>query len=284
MYIYVDILIILNIYVNYFLLKATAKLTHTSLKNIRCIISSVIGSMFSLLIFMPRINLIVLTVLRILSAALIVFIAFNEKDLKRLCRLSLVFFLVSFIFAGIEYGFSLLSGSSAVMFYNSVLYVNISLLTLVVSTIAAYIAVSIFRYFMDSRNDYDGEYSVVITANNVQKTIKAKCDSCNNLTDAFSGKPIIVCDKNNVKDMFDNNFLDKILECGIAESDSIILHSGWRLIPYNTINSDGLIPCFKPESVYINDIQRKKVKSADAYIGVVQRDMDYAIFNPKIMN
>ena len=83
--------------------------------------------------------------------------------------------------------------------------------------------------------------------------------------------------------MFDNNFLDKILECGIAESDSIILHSGWRLIPYNTINSDGLIPCFKPESVYINDIQRKKVKSADAYIGVVQRDMDYAIFNPKII-
>lgn len=284
MYIYVDILIILNIYVNYFLLKATAKLTHTALKNNRCIISSAIGSVFSLLIFMPRINFTVITVMRILSAVLIVFIAFNEKDLKRLTRLSLIFFLVSFLFAGIEYGFSLLSGGSSVMFYNSVFYVNISLFTLVVSTIAAYISVSVFRYFMDSRNDFDGEYSVVITANNMQKTIKAKCDTCNNLIDVFSGKPIIVCDKSDIKDMFEANFLDKILKCSITDTNSSLLHSGWRMIPFNTINSNGLIPCFKPESVYIKDMRKKKVKSTEAYIGVVERDMDYAIFNPKIMN
>ena len=45
--IYLDVLIVLNIYVNYFLLRATAKFTHTPLKTIRCIISSVIGSLFS---------------------------------------------------------------------------------------------------------------------------------------------------------------------------------------------------------------------------------------------
>ena len=37
--IYLDVLIVLNIYVNYFLLRATAKFTHTPLKTIRCIIS-----------------------------------------------------------------------------------------------------------------------------------------------------------------------------------------------------------------------------------------------------
>lgn len=54
--IYLDVLIVLNIYVNYFLLRATAKFTHTPLKTIRCIISSAIGSLFSLTILLPAGN------------------------------------------------------------------------------------------------------------------------------------------------------------------------------------------------------------------------------------
>ncbi|MDE5917296.1 MAG: sigma-E processing peptidase SpoIIGA, partial [Oscillospiraceae bacterium] len=52
--IYLDVLIVLNIYVNYFLIKGTGKLTHTPVKTLRCAISSFVGSFFSLTIFLPE--------------------------------------------------------------------------------------------------------------------------------------------------------------------------------------------------------------------------------------
>lgn len=54
--IYLDVLIVLNIYVNYFLRLCNGEIYYTPLKTIRCIISSVIGSLFSLTILLPAGN------------------------------------------------------------------------------------------------------------------------------------------------------------------------------------------------------------------------------------
>ena len=54
MIVYVDVLLALNIYVNFFLIKATAKLTSEKIKTSRLILSSLGGSLFSLLIFFRR--------------------------------------------------------------------------------------------------------------------------------------------------------------------------------------------------------------------------------------
>lgn len=56
MKIYADILIITNIYMNFFMLKAVAMLTHTPLKNGRCIFSSVLGGLTALTILIPEMN------------------------------------------------------------------------------------------------------------------------------------------------------------------------------------------------------------------------------------
>jgi len=45
---------------------------------------------------------------------------------------------------------------------------------------------------MDGGNTFDGDYSLIIIHGNKQTLIKAACDSGNNLTDSFSGKPVIV--------------------------------------------------------------------------------------------
>ena len=107
MYIYVDILIITNIYANYFMLKATAKLTHSPLSNKRCIASAAVGSLFSLIILLPELNALALLVLRTAAAMLMVMIAFRRKDTAELYRTGLVFFFVCCLFAGTEYAFAL---------------------------------------------------------------------------------------------------------------------------------------------------------------------------------
>ncbi len=276
MYIYVDILIITSIYANFFLLKTTARLVHSYLKNGKCIFAAAIGSIFSLVILLPELNTLLLLIIRILSAALMIVMAFSGRTPKELYRIGLIFFFVSFIFAGIEYGISVLSGGKNMIWHNSVLYVNISLLTLVISTIISYAAISFFRFYIDNGNSSDEKYTVTVTRNGRTVSFTAVSDTGNNLTDVFTGRPVIVCGKNYLSEIFEPQELEEVLS---AEKN---VHD-WRLIPFSTISSGGMLPVFKPSSVIIKDPETRIRRSADVYIGVVNRDMEYAVFNPKIL-
>ena len=279
MYIYVDILIITSIYANFFLLKTTARLVHSPLKNGKCVIAAIVGSLFSLVILLPQLNALLLLLIRILSAALMIITAFSGKTAGELYRTGLIFFFVSFIFAGIEYGISILSGGHNMLWHNSVLYVNISLLTLVISTIISYAAISFFRYYLDSKNFSDQKYVITITRDGKTASFAAVGDTCNNLTDIFTGKPVIVCGRNNLSEIFERRELEEALA-----SENHTKHiNGWRLIPFSTIASGGMLPVFQPAAVVIKNSESSVRKSADVYIGVVNRDMEYAVFNPKIL-
>ncbi len=276
MYIYVDILIITSIYANFFLLKTTARLIHSTLRNGKCVLAAIVGSFFSLVILLPELNTLLLLIIRILSAALMIITAFSGRSPKELYRTGLIFFFVSFIFAGIEYGISVLSGGKNMIWHNSVLYVNISMLTLVISTIISYAAISFFRYYIDGGNSADEKYTVTVTRNGRTVSFTAVGDTGNNLTDAFTGRPVIICGKNYLSEIFEPRELEEVLA---AEKNV----SGWRLIPFSTISSGGMLPVFKPSAVTIRNHEKNIRRSADVYIGVVNKDMEYAVFNPKIL-
>jgi stage II sporulation protein GA (sporulation sigma-E factor processing peptidase) len=283
MYIYADILLITNIYANYFLLKATAGITHTALSVKRCIAGALIGSLFSLVILLPELGTFALLAIRILSALIMVMIAFYGHG--RLYNLWLVFFFVSFLFAGTEYAVSLLDNGRNMLWHNSVLYVNISILTLVISTAVSYAALCLFRYMLDRNSKYSGDYTVIIINGQKQVSLKAISDSGNNLTDSFSGKPVIVCGKSRIDSLFEANTLDEILK---SASDPDFKHisnvKGWRIIPFSTIDSSGLMPSFLPTGIYIKNNESGKIKYIEAYIGVAERELEYAIFNPAVFS
>ncbi|MBD5145798.1 MAG: sigma-E processing peptidase SpoIIGA [Ruminococcus sp.] len=274
MYIYVDILIITNIYANFFLLKTTARLTHTPLRNGKCIVGALVGSLFSLIILLPPMSSLLLLAVRILSAAMMITVTFGGgSSPHELCRTGTVFFLVCFIFAGIEYGLAVLSGGRNMLWHNSTLYVNISLLTLVVSTIVSYGAICLFRYYMDGKNSSDVVYDLIITKDNKTVSVKAVGDTCNNLTDVFTGKPVIVCGMESLSPLLGENVPTENLSGG----------KGWRLIPFSTIHSDGMLPIFKPSEVIVKNSESGSARSADVYVGVVDKEMEHAVFNPKIL-
>lgn len=278
MYIYIDILLITNIYTNFFLLKTTAKLVHSTLRNSKCIVASLAGSLFSLIIFLPQLNSALLLLIRIISAAVMILIAFSGKGYKEIYHIGLMFFFVSFIFAGIEYGITIIFNNKNMLWHNSTLYVNISMVTLVVSTIVSYIMISIFRYYLDSHNADDYKYTIIITYNKKSVALDAIGDTCNNLTDTFTGKPVVICSKDSICKLLSENDITKVFEM-----NSLEFIEGWRLIPFSTIHSDGILPIFKPSNTIIKCTEKNIYKSADVYIGVTDKPMKNAIFNPKIL-
>ena len=151
--IYLDVLIVLNIYVNFFLIKATAKFTHTPLKIFRCILSSVIGSLFSLTILLPSGNFLLSLLIKLAAAVIITAITFGIKERKRFFKLIFYFYIINFVFAGAVSFMYITFKPSFMAVNNSYFYVDFSLMSLVIFTAIAYFAVTGVRYFMDKAFD-----------------------------------------------------------------------------------------------------------------------------------
>lgn len=258
--IYIDVLIVLNIYVNYFLLRTTAKITGSPLKTARCIFASFYGSLFSLLILAPELPFAVTLVIKLIAAVTVVIAAFGIHGKTRIIKNTVSFFSANFIFAGAIYAVYSWLKPQFIHFSNSYFYIDFSLLLLVISTAVLYFIVCLFRRFSDITPESADCYKIIVRYREKIFTSDGLADTGNALTDFFSGKPVIICGKSEFDD------------CKI----------NFRLIPYSTISESSLIPVFNPdETIIVNTLTGEK-KPVDAVIGLGEND-GKAIFNPKIL-
>lgn len=274
--IYIDVLLLLNSYVNYFLLRGAAKLMHHALKSTRCILAAVLGSFFSLSIFLPDMNLAVLLLFKLCSAWVMVRIAFGR--LTRL-REPLCFLLVSCGFGGGIFAVIFLLNPSGMAMHNGSLYIEFSPLMLVVFTAAAYAVTCLIRLILDKNGRSTGRYKVLIRANRHVVSLDGLSDTGNSLTDSFTGRAVIVCGKNQ---------LTQLTGADSDESPDTLFQRmtaalrGVRLIPYSTVSTGGVMPIFRPDEVIILEESTRRRKQVDALIGVGEADTK-AIFNPKLL-
>jgi len=267
--IYVDVLIILNIYVNYFLLRITGGITHSRLRRIRCIAASAYGSLFSLLILVPQIPYILQLAIKLIAAVSIVCIAFGVYERTRILKNTSVFFAVNFILAGAVYAVNSWLKPAAVHFNNSFFYVDFSLVVLILTTAVIYIAVKITVVLSDS-GVLNSNYKVMIKHKGKSICINGIADTGNSLVDYFSGSPVIICDES----------------CSGIITDKCMgktnFPEGFRIIPCSTVSENGLIPIFRPDEVIILNSDDGTKKNVDALVGF-GRSNGKAVFNPKIL-
>lgn len=269
--IYVDVLIVLNIYVNFFLLKATAKITRSPMKTCRCIASSAYGSLFSLTILLPSLSFIFSILIKIAAAVSIVALAFGVSSKIRLAVNSAAFFTVNFLFAGVIYAVYSWLKPDFMHFNNTYFYIDFSLIILVVTTAVLYFAVCAVRYIFDRIPADSGCYKIIIRYKDKIVSLSGLADTGNSLVDFFSGNPVIICGKDKICDM-----------TGINDLHSETLPKGFRLIPCSTISDSGVIPVFRPDEVIIFDGKSGMRKSVDAMVGFGTAGTQ-AIFNPRLL-
>ena len=77
--VYVDILVILNLFIDYFLLLSSAVLLKKDVRKRRLILAAILGSFSSLLIFLPTLHPVVMFFIKFLTGVFLVLIAFGYK-------------------------------------------------------------------------------------------------------------------------------------------------------------------------------------------------------------
>lgn len=284
MVIYLDVLILINLYVTYFQILAVSVFIHRKTVWYRKLSAAGIGAVASLSIFIPQEMVLTLTLLKIFLCALIAFVAFGYTGFRAYAVSVLFLMLVSFVFSGLMLCVWLFAAPMKMLFINGTVYFGIDTMTIILSTCAAYGVVRIIRYILDKNGKTDGKYTVIIKNNGRECRLSALADSGNGMVDCFSGLPVIVCRRDMCADvsppaieMIENNSDISVIGTQMIK--------GIRIMPFSTVGKGGLICMFKAESVVIDDETNKEKYPVNALIGIVigGRQEYEAIFNPKIL-
>ncbi len=271
MCIYIDILVIINIYITWFIIQSVSKITHISVSNGRHIVSSFVGGVSSLVIVFEfeGLNIVFGTIIKILLFLTINCIAFKEKSIFKLIRLSIISFLVNLCYFSLVYIVKEIFSLKSVYLENFTMYFQISMPLLIVSTVLAYAVVCAVFYIIERKENRNLSYEVSIEIGNNIYHCDAISDSGNNVYDMFSRKPVVI---------FSN---DDLLAKVESSKDKL---KGFRLIPYHTVSSSGLLPVFYPEKITIVS-NEGKIYRPDVMVGVVSDSYsgNRAVFNPRII-
>lgn len=284
MVIYLDVLILINLYVTYFQILAVSVFIHRKTVWYRKLSAAGIGAVASLSIFIPQGMVLTLTLLKIFLCALIAFVAFGYTGFRAYAVSVLFLMLVSFVFSGLMLCVWLFAAPMKMLFINGTVYFGIDTMTIILSTCAAYGVVRIIRYILDKNGKTDGKYTVIIKNNGRECRLSALADSGNGIVDCFSGLPVIVCRRDMCADV-SPPAIDMIENNGDISDIGTQMIKGIRIMPFSTVGKGGLICMFKAESVVIDDETNKEKYPVNALIGIVigGRQEYEAIFNPKIL-
>ena len=244
--VYVDILIMTNFIVDYFLLMLTSFLLSADVKRWRFFLSAFLASLTSLIIFAPELNAFVEFVIKFSFSLLIVFIAFGYKNAKRYIKASVMFFASNVIFAGGALLVWSLFAPRGLVVHNGAVFYNISPITLLLSITAVYLLSLVVSKIISRRKGTGGEYNVTLFFDGKSVSVQGIVDRGNMLKDSVSLSPVIVCDIEKVRPLL-NSELEKILcrqnfELGFY---SDIVNSPYknkfRVIPFESLSGSGVM-------------------------------------------
>lgn len=224
MKVYLDLVFILNYFIDFLILFATKKILKNVVSIKRLLFGSLVASLSIFFLFF-KFNSIELFLFKLVISILIIFTTFGRKNFFK--NIS-YFYLISIILGGglyllnINFSYS----NNGILFIDNGLHLNF-----VVSIIA--IPVIIISYIRENKNykcTYSNILEVKITIDNKLYVMKGMIDTGNQLIDPYKKRAVILI----------NNYFN-------------INKSKYIYVPYKALNTNGIIKCFVPEKVVIND-------------------------------
>lgn len=271
MTVYIDVLIILNLYINFLLLRTTALFLRRGIPQAKAIWAAILGALGSLIILAPTLPFYITVPYKILLGAAIVLIAFGKQKLKDFLICELFFLLAGFLFGGILTAIRTFFSPAGMLLNNGVCFFNIPIAALVSFTAGAYFLMKLVKRLSEKRSRRI--CTVKITQNSAEISLRGLCDTGCEVRDFFSGKAVIVCDFDKAAAVLPDEILE-YLSGNPQKLEKI------RLVPCRTVSSSALIPVFKAQKIFVDG------KQADALVGVSKErlgdDVD-CILNPNII-
>ncbi len=245
--VYADVLTALNILITYITLVVSRLVLKTATNKYAVTVASLIGGLFSLVIFFDIQSVLFSVFYKAVGALIIVCVAFLPKSIKMFFSCYGVFFGVTFLLGGAMLALSLINPEN-VLYINGTVYFNMSLSYLVGSILSVYGVFVLVNYLLSKRALKNELCRVKIEYNKNIIELPGFIDTGNCLTEASSGRGVFVAELSAILPIFnfeEREFFKKENYEKIPQS----LYKKIRLVPLKTVSGGGVLTAFLPDRV-----------------------------------
>lgn len=216
MKIYVDLIFLLNVYLDFLILLITSLVLKRNVSLKRIFLGSIIGG-FTIILLFVEISDFLLFIFKFIFSILMVLGTFSYRDVKYFINNLFYLYLTSIVLGGSLYLLEL-----EFRFYNIVLILIFSLI--------------ILYFYLKEMNklkyNYNNYFKVEIEYKKKIFNLVGYIDSGNKLCDQYKSRPISLVYNNDFKYSYDDVIL----------------------VPYETASGNGVLKCIKVDRLVINDI------------------------------
>lgn len=218
MEIYIDLILLLNVYLDFLILLCTSYILKRNVSIKRIFLGSLVGGISTFLLFI-KLNNFILISMKLLFSILMVLSTFSFKSFKYFINNLIYLYLTSIVLGGGLYLLDLDIG------LNVVLLIFISI-----------IIIYFYKFsFLKIKYNYNNYHKVEIIYKNNTYSYIGFIDTGNKLVDQYKNRPISLI----YSDAFNYEYMDIVL------------------VPYETASGNGILKCLKIDYLVIDGIKYK---------------------------
>lgn len=276
MTVYLDVILIENLCMNYIILFATGYIMKLKIKQFRIIISSLIGGIYAIIAYMEIIPVYSNLISKIILSISMVYIAYYPKNIKLCLKELLLFYLVSFVFGGCAFALLYIIKPQNILMKNGVYIgtypIKVAIIGALLGFIITYLAFKIIKGRITKKSVF---YEITIFFKEKTVEVTAMLDTGNLLKDPISQMPVILIQKNKLSQIIPKNILDNLenvlgggYSLNISETERNEYFSKFKIIPFNSIGKqNGMLIGFKADKIQI-DINDNVEEVKNVIIGI----------------
>ncbi len=301
MEIYLDIIVLENIVINYLILLVTAKFSKNRSSNLRLLLGAVLGAAYlSAMLLLPEMKIYTTLLSKCLLSFAMIAVTFHFKKLSEFLKTLLIFYASTFIFAGAGFALMFFNQDWGIL-RNGVMVTPLSFFNTSWAELLLALAVTliILRVIWDMiQNRFIREKLLVllrITFDKKAIELSALVDTGNSLHDPLTNMPVVVVEFSAISELLPEDIrgiFEKEPDMDLNAVTTTISCSDWfsrfRLIPFTSLGKEnGMLIGFRPDYIEIGSENEKK-GVRDVIVGIynkaLSRNEKYrALVNPELM-
>lgn len=279
MTIYIDVIIVENLIMNYIILYATGTISKVKISYLRIFCSSLIGAIYAITEYTFKLNIYSNIIIKTILSVIIIYVAFNPQNIKKMCKQLIIFYVTTFTFGGIAtYLIYVLKPQNIIIkngMYVGIYVLKVIFIGAIIGTIILFIA---FKQVKSKITKKDMICKIKIKINGKEKTLDAMVDTGNMLKEPITGTPVAVVERTSLYDLLPKEILNNTESIlggdfkNIPEDIKREYIPKLKIIPFASLGKqNGMLVGIKPEKIEIINEQTEENKNA--IIGIYNKSL-----------
>lgn len=280
MTIYIDVVLIENLLMNYIILYATGIVMKIKMKVVRLLLASLIGAVYSIVAYISTFEIYSNIILKFILSIIIVYVAYNPQTAKKMWKELMAFYLVSFVFGGAAFALIYIVKPQEILMKNGLFLGTYPLKTVLLGAVVAFILIiTVFAIAKNKIAKKDMFCDIKFKLNGKEIKTKAMIDTGNLLKEPITNTPVVVVEHTLLYDCMPKEILNHLEDIlggdfeKVPEEIRLKYISKLKLIPYSSLGKqNGMLLGIKPDFLVIQEEENEEIKD-NIILGIYNKSL-----------